>query len=485
MYAVPAALASVVFAAVVVALQQVIPSTAVLPVLVAIVLFCAGVVAITRYDSLLRADRRAAWIFTLLAMVVLAASSALYLLRLHETAPPRVAYATEGEHIGELARLSSEHRYWLDGGLDQWVFVLFNHGLFALGYDQIPVQEKGLLYLYAALLRVAGDFNTYLLLVANCAAQVLSSWLLLRIALQFAPPGAAFGAAALLLVMPDALYWGSLIHKDNFVVCLVLLCLWSALAAFASQSRSWGYAALFAASLIALAFTRSGLVVPLICGGALAIVLARASRLERLARYLASVVAGVALVAAILPPSAAKDLRIQVFDRLYYKLSQGSSYKLDVQNIEFRTTAEDSLVYRLSGGDLSLKKLHFVPVRVAMYFVAPFPPWPARTRLDYFVLPSTWLLVPLWFFFLKGCWKGWRQSGDAAVWALSSFVVLAVAVAFAGGFVHERYRLALMPFYLSFAALGESLSTARQKRVLLGASCCAFLALLALYWTLK
>jgi hypothetical protein len=485
MHAAPAGLAAVLFASVIVVLRQVIPSTEILPVFVAIALFCAGVAAIGRYDPMLRTDRLRAMAFTLIALLILTASSVLYLLRLQESAPPSAAYAAEGEHVGELARLSIEHRYWMDGALDQWAFVLFNQGLFALGYEQIPVQEKGLLYFYAALLRLAGDFNTYLLVVASCAAQVLSSWLLLRVAAQFAPPRAAFGAAALLLAMPDALYWGALIHKDNFIVCLVLLCLWSGLKAFAERPLSWRYSALFAGSLVALSFTRSGLVVPLIFGGALAIVLARRSPLERMARYGASVVAGVALMAAILPLPVAKDLRTQVFDRLYYKLTQGSSYKLDVQNITFRTTAEESLVYRLSGGDLSLKKLHYVPVRVAMYFVAPFPPWPVRSQLDYFVLLSTWILIPLWFFFLKGCWKGLRQGDDAVEWALCFFVVIAIAVAFAGGFVHERYRLLLMPFYLSFASLGESASTRRQKLVLLAASLGTFLLGLILYWILK
>jgi hypothetical protein len=42
-----------------------------------------------------------------------------------------------------------------------------------------------------------------------------------------------------------------------------------------------------------------------------------------------------------------------------------------------------------------------------------------------------------------------------------------------------------MPFYLCFAALGEYLSTPRQKLALIGAALCAFVALLAIYWTLK
>jgi hypothetical protein len=462
-----------------------IPAAQAIPVFVAIALFCAGVVAIASYDPFLRTDRRRAMAFTLIALLVLAASSVLYLLRLQDSSPPTEAYAREGEHIGELARLGGEYRYWMDGGLDEWVFVLFNQGLSALEYNQIPVEEKGLLYFYAALLRIAGDFNTYLLVVANCAAQVVGFWLLLRIATRFAPAGAAFGAAALLLAMPDSLYWGALVHKDNFVVCLVLLCLWSALRSFAGPSPSWRHSVPFAASLVALAFVRSGLVLPLIGGGLLAIALARKSVIERAARYGASVLIGVILVATILPDPAARELQLKVFDRVYHRLTEGSSYKLDVQNIQFRTTAEDSLVYRLSGGDLSLSKLHYVPVRVAMYFVAPFPPWPVRSRLDHFVLLSTWLLIPLWFFFLKGCWKGLRQGDDAVVWALCFFVVIATAVAFAGGFVHERYRLALMPFYLSFASLGESLSTRRQKLVLLAASLCTFLLGLMLYWLLK
>ena len=479
------AAATAISSVVIILIRIVVPSTDALPVFAAVFLYSAGVAAICRQDALLRVDTRSARVFASLALFVLAAGSARYLLHLHASAPPTEAYAWDSKHVGEIGKLSMEHRYWMDGNLDQWVYVLFTHGLFALGYDDSPVEEKGLLYFFAALLRIAGDFNTYLLLVANCAAQVLSAWLLLRIALLFAPPIAAFGAAALLLVMPDALYWGSLIHKDNFVVCLLLSCLWCAVRAFASPTVAWKYTAGFVTSLIALSFMRSGLVLPISVAGALAILMVRRSPLERLAKYSASLAVGAALVAAILPAVAAKDLQGKVLDRLYYRLTQGSSYKLDVQNITFRTTAEDSLVNRLSGGDLSLTKLHYVPVRVAMYFVAPFPPWPFRTQVDLFVLPSTWILIPLWFFFLKGCWKGFREGTDAAVWSLSFFLFLSVAVAFAGGFVHERYRLLLMPFYLGFAALGESRSTGRQKLGLLCAASFAFLAGLALYKLLK
>ena len=349
-------LAALVFAMVTLIQRLTIPSAEALPIFCAIALFCAAVGAIGRYDPFLRTDRRRAAAFASIALLVLAASSVLYLLRLQESSPPTALYAREGEHIGELARLSGEYRYWMDGGLDEWVFVLFKHGLTILDYDQIPIEEQGLLYLFAALLRIAGDFNTYLLVVASCAAQVVSAWLLLRISTRFTPPAAAFSAAALLLAMPDSLYWTSLVHKDNFVVCLVLLCFWSALRAFSGSSPSWRYSVPFVGSLVALAFVRSGLVLPLIGGGLLAIALTRRSPIERAAKYGASIIVGILLVATFVPHPAVNQLQLKVFDRVYHRLSGGSSYKLDVQNIRFRTTAEDSLVYRLSGGDLSLAK---------------------------------------------------------------------------------------------------------------------------------
>lgn len=465
-------------------LQQIIPSTAALPVLAAIMVYCASVALVGRVDPALRESRRAAWTFAAGAVFLLAASSALHLVHLHQSGPPAHGYAWESEHLGELARLSRAHHYWMDGHIDEWAFVLFNQGLAAIGYNDLAVMEKGPLYFYAAILRIAGDFNTYLLVVASCTAQLLSAWLLIRISAQFAPAMAAVAAGTLLLVMPDSVYWGSLIHKDNFAVLLLLTCLWSALRAFGDRF-SWAFALVFIAALLALAFTRSGLVVPIVGAGALAIVLTRKSLPKRAAWYGASMVAGVAVVATLLPHHVAVDLRKQAADRVYYRLAEGSSYKLDVQNITFSTTAKDSLVHRLSGGDLNWKKLHLVPVRVAMYFVAPFPPWPGRAQVDYFVVLSTWLLVPLWFFFLAGCWSALRERGEAALWALAFFAAIAVAVAFAGGFVHERYRVLLMPFYLAFASLGESGATNRQKAWLLGAAGVTFTAGLALYWTLK
>jgi len=484
-YALPVLLAAAVFGMVAMIQSAVVPIRW-FPVLVAVALYCAGTIAIAQQDPLLRADRFRATTFVIISIVVLGASSTLYLLNLQETAPTTRLYAWEHEHAGPLATLSADHRYWMDGHLDEWVYVLFNRGLGFTEYNNIPIEEKGLLYFYAGLLRAAGDFNTYLLVVANCAAQVLSAWFLFRIATRFALPAAAFAAAALLLVMPDAIYWaGAWIHKDNFAVLLVLLCLWSGLKAFTVPSWSATHPAVFACALVVLGFVRSGLVLPIITAGLVAIVLARRAIVVRAMKYFVTLILGAVFVAVLVPAQAARDLQTKTFDRVYHRLTKGSSYRLDVQNIQFRTTSEESLVYRLSGGDLSLRKIHYVPIRVAMYFVAPFPPWPLRTQLDWFVLPATWLLVPFWFFFFYGCWKALRPPNEAVVWSLAFFVVIAVAIAFAGGFVHERYRLLLMPFYWLFAMFGVYSASTRLRAGLLLASLATFAALLATYSALK
>jgi hypothetical protein len=482
--AVGAALGMVNCVLAVVVLKRVSPSTEILPLVIAIALYCAAIVAIARAEPLLR-HRRAGFIFLALANFLLAASLAIYVSHFVDRATSSPTHALESEHLGDVAALSGEHRYWMDGGLDQWVFVLFNRGLFAIAYSDLAVQEKGLLFLYAAVLRIAGTFNTYLLILVNCLGHLLSAWLLLRIASKFMPPRAALGAAGLLLVIPESLLWASWGHKDNLSVFLVLLCLWSGSNGFRADRRSLAFTALFILALAALAFVRSGVVVPVMFGCLLAIGLTRKPLLPALGNYLVALMMGAIFLAIALPPVVRADVLGQAFGRVYSRLVSGSSFGLDTQNMQFRTTKDDSLVYRISGGDLNWQKAYYVPIRVAMYFVAPFPPWLIKSSVDWFMLPSTWILILLSCPALAGMWMSATRTRGIATWALCFFVVLSVAIAFAGGFVHERYRLLLVPLYLAFASASEAHSPPRRMLALVLLSLLGFSALLGAYALVK
>jgi hypothetical protein len=460
-----------------------------LPVAIAIALFCGLIVWLAHFETFLRRNRIVGATFAVASLFILVSTSVAYFgvlagVDFADYDYPRTVDQTT-DKLDELILIDRNRRYFLDGGIDEWAFVLYKQGLFGIEYGRIFVQEKGTVYLYAGLLRLAGDFNTYLLVIAHSAAKVLSAWLLFSIARRFMSNRAAAGAAGLLLVMPETVLWSAVLHKDNLSVTLLLLCFFSFLNSYLPRSVSWVWCGVFLMSLFGLAFIRSGLIVPLVFAGALSIALLRTCWLERITRYAIALIAGVVLFAAVMPAPVAVHVRGNALDRIYHKLAGGSSYRLDAQNITFRGKQEDSLVYRVGGGDLSWKTLHFVPIRIAMYLIAPFPALPSSATQERYTVPTSWIFIFLSFFFLRGTWSAVRERDADLLCFLCFFIATSLAVAFAGGFVYERYRSLLAPFYFVLASLGEGKSTYRQKWLLVLASTVAYLFALQLYWSLK
>jgi hypothetical protein len=154
-----------------------------------------------------------------------------------------------------------------------------------------------------------------------------------------------------------------------------------------------------------------------------------------------------------------------------------------VQNLAYRSSKEDSLVEKVGGGDLDLGTAYFVPIRIAMYPFVPFPPWKVRSDEDFFILPSTWMIVLSLLFFCTALLRILR-SGDRPGGIMLIFLAcLSAAVAFAGPFVYERYRLLLTPIYLVLSATTWVNTSARQRALLVLGSL-AILALVFLFWRL-
>ncbi|WIM05126.1 MAG: glycosyltransferase family 39 protein [Candidatus Nitricoxidivorans perseverans] len=404
--------------------------------------------------------------FVLLCSVSLAVMSQVYLMHLTQGAPVAREIASGGELLGHMVAIDPRQIFIMDGGIDEWVYVLFRNGLTSIPYEAIPVQEKGILYLYSAAMALSGEFDTYLPVLVNWAAHVTSSLLLFAISEKTFGRKAGLLAAGLLLVFPENLYWGGSLYKDGIVAMLVLAAIHASLSVSTGGRRTHYYLTL-ALALYGLAFLRSGLLLAVVLAGFISVAVVGRNSIHKLAEYIVTIAAAATAFTLIFPASVMADIEGKAFVRVYGKLAGGSSHGLDTQNISYRTSKEESLIERYGGGDLSFRTMHLVPLRVAGHLLAPFPPWERRFVGDWYILPATWTILALLPYFAVGLYRSAAGGASPSMVLLIYFIFLGTAIAFAGPFIYERYRLLITPLYLAISASTFVSSSWRRRALLL------------------
>ena len=373
--------------------------------------------------------------------------------------------------------------FLMDGGIDKWVYVLFEKGFGYIGWSNISVQEPGILYLYVFALSAFGSYHPYFLLLVNWAVILASAVVLFFMARNCCGERVAQYVTALFLIIPEGSYWGGAIYKDG-IVSLLILCIAYANLIAVKSTNYWCYV-LVVLLLFALAFLRSGLVVPISAAVVLAHFLFGKQVALRSLPLLAFMLMSAIVFGRVLPENVAHDIAQRSVGRVLDKLQLGSSQQVDIENISYARSKERSLVETKTGGDIALTSVYFIPVRILSYFMAPFPPIFLRFSGDLFIIPSTYSFLFISAFFMKGVTKCLVEKDRSLALLLLYFSVTGVAIAFAGPFVYERYRLVITPFYICIAVTGWFPSTKRQRYCLLALSGLLLALASATWWVVK
>ena len=402
-------------------------------------------------------------------------------LSIYEVLPHHV-YTPELRLILDNIQIKSGSAFMMDGGIDVWVLILKEAGFHQIPLNNIPVNEPGIMYLYAFIMRLAQEHIPYLMLLTNWTAHIFSALIIYCLCFERLGRIVSGLASGLFLVSPENIYWGATIYKDGLSTLIILLIIYAFIRV---REGAKYYYLLFSVALIYLAFLRSGFVVPIIVIGLLLMLVAdRKGVGKRVFTYILVVVTTAVVFWTIDPQGAANNILQKSVIRVFDKLRSGSTSHLDVENITYRTTKEESLTHRVGGGDLNLSKTYFVPLRILSYLIAPFPPMHRNNRSDSFILPNTYFFSLLLVPFALGFMRSFLPSQGGVVRDLSiSFVILGTAIAFAGPFVYERYRLGITPLFLiiALAYLAEASWLNRFRMILLSV---ALWAALLVTWIL-
>jgi hypothetical protein len=367
-------------------------------------------------------------------------------------------------------------KFFADGGIDQWAYFLY-HSSWDPAYDQLAVQEHGYLALALALTSIIGSFNTFNLLMLNWLALAGCGILVSRIASFALEERYSLIVGCIFWLVPEFSYWAGVLHKDPIVTFFVASCSFSLCKI--CLERKPVFSIVFLVALFAIAFLRSGLVLPMLLLSVLSLLLLDQRRIDHLLRFLAVQASGAAVFFLAAPRAVSFDIYRKTFARVVDKVEVGRGAHLDVENIQLPPAGEKSMadnlfgdgggvvapmVSQLSGQSESaapfidpsligaIDRIIMIPIHTVAYLYSPTPIWAARGVFDFFVVPGTLLFAlataPALFAFVTGLVRrGLLVAG------ILPFVIFSVAVSFAGPFVVDRYRMLLIPYLLVLAAV--------------------------------
>jgi hypothetical protein len=414
-----------------------------------------------------------------------------------------IAHANLGSVTNELAQAVSRaifeasgtwistvqpgQRFVMDGQIDQWLYGYYTLGLAKYTYWGIAIQEQGIFLVYWAILRLYGEFSTSVLVISNALFHLGSSCIVYAMVRRwFGGNGPASVVAAIFLFNPDTIFWSTTLGKDNLVILLIVICQYLTLSVVGVRN-GWIRHVLIALTLVDLAFCRSSMVVPVLIAIALSLLVAGKHSWGALGKFVVTTIAVTTVFSIVFPQPIVKDIQRKAFEHILTKLVTGSASHLDVENITYRTTKEESFVTLFGGGEMNIGKAGYIPIRAAMYLIAPFPPLLQHTNGEGERVVSAVILTSLFPLFLLGVVTAIRDWNRPTLVLACYFAMIMTAVVFAGPYVYERYRLMMLSAYFPIA-IAVAFTVRNSRRVVPSLLACGvgmYLIAFVAWWSLK
>jgi hypothetical protein len=438
--------------------------------------------------------RRLDIIATGVALLIGASGILVYLLTVHANLgsvtnelAPAVSHAILEASGNWISTVQPSQRFVMDSQIDQWLYGYYKLGLEKYTYEKTAIQEQGLFLVYWAILRLYGEFSTTVLVISNALFHLASSCIVYAMVRRwFGGNGPASVVAAIFLFNPDTIFWSTTLGKDNFVMLLIVICQYLTLSVVGVRN-GWIRHVLIALTLVDLAFCRSSMVVPVMIAIALSLFVAGKESWGALGRFVVTTIAVATVFSIVFPQPIVEDIQRKAFKHILTKLVKGSASHLDVENITYRTTKEESFVTSYGGGEMDIGKVGYVPIRAAMYLIAPFPPLLQHTNGEGERVASAVILTSLLPLFLLGLVTAIRDRGRPTLVLACYFAMIMTAVAYAGPYVYERYRLMMLSAYftIAIAAAFTFRNSRRDVFSLLACGVGVYLIAFVGWWSLK
>lgn len=381
---------------------------------------------VCKNDLIIYSNKKYLYIFLLIFIIVLFGCTTAY-----------IWYKSSVNNI--LYEIEPNMKFIADGQVDLWAYILYRDGIFSIPYLSIPISQVGIVYFYAFIFSIIDDFNNYYLVILNSLLKTLTGIFVFKIGQRFMNSKASMMASLFICLLPEGLLWAGMIHKDNIVMFLLMGIFLLYYKIFIDKNCKYKYFGLFIIMLFILAFIRIGFFIPVILLGIIFSVLTKSKKLNF--KFIILII--FIIFVLIIPMNINQD----IIHKIYIVLETASGIKTPEEILSYTNSEETSIVKSISEHKLSIIKFFLIWFHMLMYYISPFPPFVVREKIDYWLIPSTWLIIFLIPFALIGFFKFFKKCNLNQNFIVLGFLFINLTIVLSGPWILERYRLVSMPFF--------------------------------------
>jgi hypothetical protein len=340
-----------------------------------------------------------------------------------------------------------------DGYADVIANAMYQCGMCVPG-THVPLSEPFIAYIFVVISFIAGEFNQHILWLTLQTVNFAAAVVLLKIALRFFPSARFSWALPVIYILLFDVHGVTLrLFKDG-LVAFVLICLFYTNARLLEKDKPRVPFELLSVLLIVLLYNlRTGTLPAILCLSVLHCVFDR----KRWLLHVRVLVTAMVSIIALGNFEGFSDKLERSLTRTTDKAMYGSGKHLDIQNLTYTTTRENSLFHKLKLHEVTPSNFFYAPlVKGTLYFLLPLPVTKFVNRADSLHKLSTTIYFALFSLLIIGIFGILKNRTREEVYLLAVFGLFVVLILGAGPMLLPRYRIMVSPFFLLIAMLGAS-----------------------------
>ena len=317
------------------------------------------------------------------------------------------------------------------------------------------LEETGIVYLFIGVSMIAGEFNQHAIWLTLHVVNFLTAVVLLKTAREIFPAiRFPWLLPVLYIFLSDVHGANHLLFKDGLIAFALVSIFYLNLRYILYRNQERKLFELLSILLILFLFElRSGMLAMIIVTSILNCILDRKNMLQHIRILLIA-----AFISGTLTNNSGMPYKImKTVNHTSQKVLIGSNNRLDMGNLIYTISKENSLLVKLKLHEISLTNFMYAPfAKASLYFMLPLPVTAFISTTDSLYKANSFTYIALFLLFLNGIYRIISNRKREEWYLLAIFGLCMASILGAGHMIYPRYRIMASVFFLLIAALGAS-----------------------------
>ncbi|EMM85501.1 putative membrane protein [Leptospira santarosai str. 2000027870] len=374
-------------------------------------------------------------------------------------------------------------QFFFDGHADFWAFVLYRDGIINdTIIDRIGMEEKTA-FLYSILYSLMNGDNQFYIISFLMFTKLFTVFVVVHFLKEYLNPKHLFLLMFMIFIMPDELVATHLGHKDVIVTFLIFITFYlnfNVLKEFKIIKLL-----ILLLTLIIIIFVRSGIILIVEFLIFLTLFLWHKEKSKVTISFIFLNLCIFVLLLS-LSDSLKGHFERKIFQKLFDKIliGDGAGHGNPLYMQDYFIYRNNSITKKYFS-NINIYNIHLLPLKSFAYLISPFPLHRFEFRWNWLISIGTLINIFSIPFFTVGVFYAFKNKNKNFLFSIIYCIFLSLAIAMAGPFIHERYRIMILPLFYSISVYGSSLSTVRHRAYLFGIGGILLIFLHLIYYILK